>query len=75
VYNALSNMSRPEHEGAMATTAGRLGYCARYAWCFAVLRRLELLIYSISFTDRFNLSCEGCRVAREQRLTIQSVRR
>lgn len=59
----------------MATTPGRLGYYARYAWRFAVLRRLELLIYSMSITDRFNLSCEGCRVAREQRLTIQSGRR
>lgn len=59
----------------MATTAGRLGYYARYTWRFAVLRRLEPLIYGMSIIDRCNLSCEGCRVAREQRLTIQSVRR
>lgn len=35
----------------------------RYLWRFAVLRRVDPLVYGIAPTDRCNLSCRGCRVS------------
>ncbi len=41
----------------------RMGFYARYAWRFAVLRRPVPLIYGVALSDRCNFSCAGCAVA------------